>query len=82
VLDEADRMIYQGFEHAVRSISSMIRPDRQMLLFSATWPYEVRALADEYLKNAGRVYIGADEAHAAQKVHLYSLSPFIFPFSS
>ena len=45
VLDEADRMLDMGFEQQLRKIVSHIRPDRQTLMFSATWPKEVEALA-------------------------------------
>jgi len=45
VLDEADRMFDLGFDPQVRSILSNIRPDRQTLLFSATFPKKVEKLA-------------------------------------
>jgi len=41
VLDEADRMLDMGFEPQLRKIVSQIRPDRQTLMWSATWPKEV-----------------------------------------
>jgi len=44
-LDEADRMLDMGFEDQVRKICSQIRPDRQTLLWSATWPRSVQQLA-------------------------------------
>ena len=37
VIDEADRMFSLGFEQQVRSVVGQVRPDRQTLLFSATF---------------------------------------------
>merc|ERR1739848_501076 len=51
VLDEADRMLDMGFEPQMRKIVSQIRPDRQTLMWSATWPREVRNMANDFLKD-------------------------------
>ncbi|KAI5477078.1 hypothetical protein MNV49_006877 [Pseudohyphozyma bogoriensis] len=59
VLDEADRMLDMGFEKAIRQIVSQIRPDRQTLMFSATWPREVQDLARNFLRNPVRCTIGS-----------------------
>ncbi|CAJ0831173.1 13498_t:CDS:2 [Entrophospora sp. SA101] len=58
VLDEADRMFDLGFEPQVRSICDNIRPDRQTLLFSATFPKKVEKLAREVTTEPIRISIG------------------------
>lgn len=50
VLDEADLMLNMGFGDQVKLILSQIRPDRQTLMFSATWPEEVMDLAKAHCK--------------------------------
>lgn len=50
VLDEADRMLDMGFEPQMRKIVSQIRPDRQTLMFTATWPKEVETIARDFMQ--------------------------------
>ena len=59
VLDEADRMLDMGFEPQLRKICSQIRPDRQVLMWSATWPKEVQQLAGDYLHEYYQVTVGS-----------------------
>ena len=44
VMDEADRMFDMGFEPQINRIVGNIRPDRQTVMFSATFPRSVRCL--------------------------------------
>eukprot|EP01117_Protostelium_nocturnum_P009480 TRINITY_DN3379_c0_g1_i2.p1 TRINITY_DN3379_c0_g1~~TRINITY_DN3379_c0_g1_i2.p1 ORF type:complete len:756 (-),score=288.94 TRINITY_DN3379_c0_g1_i2:26-2293(-) len=67
VLDEADKMFDMGFEPQVRSIVGQIRPDRQTLLFSATFKKKVEALARDILMDPIRINIGGI-GHANQDV--------------
>ncbi|CAE7840851.1 DBP2, partial [Symbiodinium sp. KB8] len=64
VLDEADRMLDMGFEPQLRKIVSQIRPDRQTLMWSATWPKEVESLARDFLKDYIQVTVGNLELKA------------------
>jgi len=50
VLDEADQMLDMGFIEDIEEILSKTPKDKQTMLFSATMPYEIRKLIDNYLK--------------------------------
>ena len=67
-LDEADRMLDMGFEPQLRKIVGQIRPDRQTLLWSATWPKEIRQLANDFLRNPIQVTIGSLELSANKSI--------------
>jgi len=51
-LDEADRMLDMGFRGDMEQIGAAIRPERQTVFFSATWPKEVQALTSELCMDA------------------------------
>ena len=59
VLDEADRMLDLGFEPQLRRIIEQIRPDRQTLMWSATWPPEVEKLSSAFLRSPLTVQVNS-----------------------
>ena len=61
-------MLDMGFEPQILKLVIDIRPDRQTLMTSATWPSEVRRLADSYLKKPFQVYVGSLDLKACHSV--------------
>merc|ERR1719162_2273091 len=64
VMDEADRMLDMGFEPDVRKIVGQVRPDRQTLLWSATWPKSIQKLARDFQKDIVHIQVGSNELSA------------------
>lgn len=68
VLDEADRMLDMGFEPQLRKIVSQIRPDRQTVMYSATWPKEIVSLAHDFLDDFIQVTVGSLDLSANKNI--------------
>lgn len=65
VLDEADRMFDMGFEPQLTRLVENVRPDRQTVMFSATFPVKVENLARRILSDLVEIVVGGRSVAAS-----------------
>ncbi|KAM9990328.1 hypothetical protein ACTFIY_006359 [Dictyostelium cf. discoideum] len=68
VVDEADRLMEMGFEQQMESIFNSIRPDRQVLYWSATWPKKVGSFAERHIGDPIKLQIGGSQLTANKSI--------------
>ena len=73
VLDEADRMLDMGFQDALDAIIGFVPARRQTLLFSATYPEQIEAVANRVMIDPVRVAVPSDDDTRDIKEHYYQL---------
>lgn len=71
ILDEADRMLDMGFYDDIVRIVSYVPTERQTLLFSATMPPKIRALAGRILVNPAEVSIAISKPAEGIRQQVY-----------
>jgi ATP-independent RNA helicase DbpA len=71
VLDEADRMLDMGFQQSLDAILARVPAERQTLLFSATYPDQIRDLARRGMKNPVTVTVDTTHDSASIRQHFY-----------
>src|SRR2546428_8501819 len=75
VLDEGDRMLDMGFIHDIRRILALLPAQRQNLLFSATFPEEIRKLAASFMKNPTTAEVARRNTPAGLEVPTSEAAP-------
>ena len=71
VLDEADEMLNMGFAEDVETILKDTPADKQVALFSATMPTQIRRIAQRYLTDAAEITVKAKTVTAANTRQRY-----------
>jgi ATP-dependent RNA helicase DeaD len=71
VLDEADEMLKMGFAEDVETILADTPEDKQVALFSATMPAQIRRIAKKYLRDAEEITVKSQTTTSANTSQRY-----------
>lgn len=71
ILDEADEMLSMGFADELESILEFVPKQRQSMLFSATFPPEIRRVIEKYLKDPVEIMLSSGNISVDKITHGY-----------
>jgi ATP-dependent RNA helicase DbpA len=74
VLDEADRMLEMGFQPALDAIMAYAPVARQTLLFSATYPKQIQAMAERLMKNPELIKVESSHDNLSISQHFFKIA--------
>lgn len=74
VLDEADRMLEMGFQSALDLIFSLCPAKRQTLLFSATFPDQIKPITKGIMNNPETVRVVSTHDNSSINQHFYQIA--------
>lgn len=76
ILDEADEMLSMGFYPAMRKLKRFLPRERASFMFSATMPYRVQRIGEEFLREPGFLSLSAGSVHVVGMDHrAYRVDP-------
>ncbi len=73
VLDEADRMLEMGFQSAMDAIVEQTPKQRQTLLFSATFPEQIKSIANRIMQEPAMVQVTSTHDELSIEQHFYEV---------
>ena len=73
VLDEADRMLEMGFQSAIDAITEHVPKQRQTLLFSATYPGQIKSMAKRMMREPVIVKVDHEHDESSIEQHFYKV---------
>jgi ATP-dependent RNA helicase DeaD len=71
ILDEADEMLNMGFTESIDAILAAVPAERNMLLFSATMPSEIKRITGKYMRSPREIIVGNKNESTANVKHVY-----------